>query len=177
MSVSVVLGDITLSRVDAIVNAANCSLLGGSGVDGAIHRAAGPELLAECRTLGGCETGQAKLTAAYRLPCRYVIHTPGPIWRGGGHNEAALLSSCYRACLALAWAHGCRSVDFPSISTGVYGYPMAQAASVALKVIMEDLRTHDHPCRVRMVCHTEDAASIYRQTYNLWYAETKENRL
>ena len=155
----IVLGDITRSHADAIVNAA------------------GPELLAECRTLHGCETGQAKLTAAYRLPCRYVIHTAGPIWRGGGHGEASLLAACYRNSLALAAEHGCRSVDFPSISTGVYGYPMAQAASVALKAIMEDLRTHDHPCRVRMVCHTEDAASIYRQTYNLWYAETKEDRL
>ena len=177
MSVSVVLGDITLSHADAIVNAANCSLLGGSGVDGAIHRAAGPELLAECRTLGGCETGQARITAAYRLPCRYVIHTPGPIWRGGGHNEAALLGSCYRACLALAWEHGCRSVDFPSISTGVYGYPMTQAASVALKAIMEELRACEHPRQVRMVCHSESAARIYRQTYNLWYASTKEERL
>ena len=176
-NISIILGDITQSRVDAIVNAANTTLLGGLGVDGAIHRAAGPGLLAECRTLGGCETGHAKLTGAYDLPCRYVIHTPGPIWQGGGHGEAAALAACYRSCLELARAHGIDSVDFPSISTGVYGYPMAQAASVALKVIMEDLRTHDHPCRVRMVCHTEDAASIYRQTYNLWYAETKEDRL
>ena len=161
----------------AIVNAANRTLLGGSGVDGAIHAAAGPELLAECRTLHGCETGQAKLTRGYRLKARYVIHTVGPIWQGGGHGEAAALAACYRSCLELARAHRIDSVDFPSISTGVYGYPIAQAASVALKAIMEDLRTHDHPCRVRMVCHTEDAANIYRQTYNLWYAETKEDRL
>ena len=100
-----------------------------------------------------------------------------PIWQGGSHGEAAALAACYRSCLDLARAHGIDSVDFSSISTGVYGYPMAQAASVALKAIMEDLRTHDHPCRVRMVCHTEDAANIYRQTYNLWYAETKEDRL
>ena len=174
---SIVQGDITQSHADAIVNAANTSLLGGSGVDGAIHRAAGPGLLAECRTLHGCETGQAKLTAAYRLPCKYVIHTVGPIWRGGGHGEAALLASCYRSALTLAVSHGCRSVDFPSISTGVYGYPMAQAASVALKAIMDDLRTHDHPRQVRMVCHSESAAKIYRQTYNFWYAGTKEERL
>ena len=173
----IIQGDITKSDVDAIVNAANRTLLGGSGVDGAIHAAAGPELLAECRTLHGCETGRAKLTQGYRLKARYVLHTVGPIWQGGGHGEAAALAACYRSCLELAREHRIDSVDFPSISTGVYGYPMAQAASVALKVIMEDLRTHDHPCRVRMVCHTEDAASIYRQTYNLWYAETKEDRL
>ena len=174
---AIVTGDITASDSEAIVNAANRTLLGGSGVDGAIHAAAGPELLAECRTLHGCETGQAKLTQGYRLKARYVLHTVGPIWQGGGHGEAAALAACYRSCLELAREHRIDSVDFPSISTGVYGYPMAQAASVALKAIMEDLRTHDHPCRVRMVCHTEDAASIYRQTYNLWYAETKEDRL
>ena len=174
---AIVSGDITTSDAEAIVNAANRTLLGGSGVDGAIHAAAGPELLAECRTLHGCETGRAKLTQGYRLKARYVIHTVGPIWQGGGHGEAAALAACYRSCLELAREHRIDSVDFPSISTGVYGYPMAQAASVALKAIMEDLRTHDHPCRVRMVCHTEDAANIYRQTYNLWYAETKEDRL
>ena len=166
---AIVTGDITASDAEAIVNAANRTLLGGSGVDGAIHAAAGPELLAECRTLHGCETGQAKLTQGYRLKARYVLHTVGPIWQGGGHGEAAALAACYRSCLELAREHRIDSVDFPSISTGVYGYPMAQAASVALKAIMEDLRTHDHPCRVRMVCHTEDAANIYRQTYNLWY--------
>ena len=176
-AIDTLLGDITTVDYDAIVNAANTSLLGGGGVDGAIHRAAGPKLLAECRTLHGCPTGQAKLTGGYDLPARCVIHTPGPIWRGGNRREAELLSACYRNSLALAAEHGCRTVAFPSISTGVYGYPMAQAASVALKAIMEDLRTHDHPCRVRMVCHTEDAANIYRQTYNLWYAETKEDRL
>ena len=174
---SILVGDLTASDAEAIVNAANPTLLGGSGVDGAIHAAAGPELLAECRTLHGCETGQAKLTRGYRLKARYVIHTVGPIWQGGNHGEAAALAACYRSCLDLARAHGIDSVDFPSISTGVYGYPMAQAASVALKVIMEDLRTHDHPCRVRMVCHSEAAAQIYRQTYNFWYAGTKEERL
>lgn len=174
---SILVGDITRSDAQAIVNAANCTLLGGSGVDGAIHRAAGPGLLAECRTLGGCETGQAKLTKGYDLPAKYVLHTPGPIWRGGDQGEAALLASCYRSCLLLAEEHGIETVDFPSISTGVYGYPMAQAASVALKAIMDFLRDHALPRRVRMVCHTERAAEVYRQTYNMWYAGEKSERL
>ncbi|MCI9331477.1 MAG: O-acetyl-ADP-ribose deacetylase [Oscillibacter sp.] len=174
---SILVGDITKSDAQAIVNAANTTLLGGSGVDGAIHRAAGPELLAECRTLGGCETGQAKLTRGYRLPAAYVLHTPGPIWRGGNTGEAVALASCYRSCLELAERQGIETVDFPSISTGVYGYPMAQAASVALKAIMDFLREHELPRRVRMVCHTEAAAEIYRQTYNMWYAGEKSERL
>ena len=169
---SILVGDITRSDAEAIVNAANVTLLGGSGVDGAIHAAAGPELLAECRTLGGCETGQARLTAGYRLPARYVLHTPGPVWRGGGHNEAALLASCYRSCLTLAEARGIRSVDFPSISTGVYGYPMAQAATVALKAIMDFLR--DHPdMEVRMVCHGADTLHAYQVVWNMLYQDTK----
>ena len=173
----IIVGDITRSDAEAIVNAANTTLLGGSGVDGAIHAAAGPELLAERRTLGGCETGQAKLTKGYRLPAKYVLHTPGPIWRGGERGEAAALASCYRACLTLARDHGIETVDFPSISTGVYGYPMAQAATVALRAIMDFLSENDLPRQVRMVCHTPQAAEVYRQTWNLWYAEEKDGRL
>ena len=174
---SIVVGDITQSDAEAIVNAANETLRGGSGVDGAIHRAAGPELLAECRTLHGCPTGQAKLTRGYRLHAKYVIHTPGPVWQGGTHGEAALLASCYRSVLTLAEARGIGSVDFPCISTGVFGYPKAQAAVVALKAIMDFLREHDTPKTVRIICHSEGDADILRQTYNLWYAGTKDERL
>ena len=177
MNLSIVQGDITQFHADAIVNAANTSLLGGAGVDGAIHRVAGPGLMAECKTLNGCPTGEARITGGYDLPCRYVIHTPGPIWRGGGHGEAAQLASCYRSCLLLAEAHSIRTLDFCSISTGVYGYPLPLAATVALRAIMDFLADHALPERVRMVCHSEQAAEVYRRTWNLWYAEGKDQRM
>jgi O-acetyl-ADP-ribose deacetylase len=131
--IEVVTGDITRLQVDAIVNAANTSLLGGGGVDGAIHRAAGPELVAECRTLGGCPTGEARITKGYRLPARWVIHTVGPVWRGGGHREDDLLASCYRNSLALAEQHAVRTVAFPAVSTGIYGFPFERASRIALE--------------------------------------------
>ena len=161
--IQIIQGDITKQAVDAIVNAANCSLLGGGGVDGAIHRAAGPELLAECRTLNGCATGQAKITKGYRLPAKYVIHTPGPVWHGGRHGEAELLASCYRSCLTLAREHGCKTVDFPSISTGVYHFPLEKAAEIAISTIAAFLETAPELQQVRMVCFDARTKAHYDQ--------------
>ncbi len=161
--IEIIQGDITKQSADAIVNAANCSLLGGGGVDGAIHRAAGPELLAECRTLNGCETGKAKITKGYRLPAKYVIHTPGPIWYGGSRGEAELLASCYRSCLTLASENGCKTVDFPSISTGVYHFPLDKAARIAVNTISDYLKDHDDIERVRMVCFDSRTLAQYEK--------------
>jgi len=160
--ISIVEGDITELAVDAIVNAANSSLLGGGGVDGAIHRAAGPELLAECRTLGGCPTGEARITRGYRLPARYVIHTVGPVW-SGGRNDDPLLAACYRNSLRLAAQHGVRTIAFPSISTGVYRFPLERAARIALLTVEDRLRDLRDIERVTMVCFGAEAEATYRR--------------
>jgi O-acetyl-ADP-ribose deacetylase len=160
-------GDITRLSVDAIVNAANRSLLGGGGVDGAIHRAAGPRLLSECRGLGGCPTGQARLTGGYDLPARHVIHTVGPVWRGGGSGEPELLRSCYTESLRLAAAAGLRTIAFPGISTGVYGYPKAEACEVAVGAVRAWLATHDLPHVVTFCCYAPEDAELYRRRLGL----------
>lgn len=162
-SVEIVVGDITRLDVDAIVNAANSSLLGGGGVDGAIHRAAGPELLAECRTLGGCDTGDAKLTRGYRLAARHVIHTVGPVWRGGSGGEPELLRSCYLQSLALAADAGLDSIAFPAISTGVYGFPAEPAARIAVAAVTEHLATGRPPRHVSLCCFSESSAQVHRR--------------
>lgn len=159
--VQLVQGDITRLSTDAIVNAANSSLLGGGGVDGAIHRAAGPELLAECRTLGGARTGEAKITRGYRLPARHVIHAVGPVWHGGGRGEEADLASCYRGAVALAAEHGARSLAFPSISTGAYGFPIERAARIAVAEVKRLLEAGSPVERVVFCCFSADDRDVY----------------
>jgi O-acetyl-ADP-ribose deacetylase len=159
--IEILRGDITKLEVDAIVNAANTTLLGGGGVDGAIHRAAGPELLAECRTLGGCEPGQAKISRGYHLPARFVIHTVGPVWRGGKHDEARILANCYRNSLQLAVENEIGTIAFPAISCGVYGYPIQAAAQIAFKATRDFLATNDEIQKVIFVVWGEDVYDAY----------------
>jgi O-acetyl-ADP-ribose deacetylase len=159
--IEILRGDITKQEVDAIVNAANTALLGGGGVDGAIHRAAGPKLLAECRTLGGCRPGVAKITRGYRLPARFVIHTVGPIWRGGTHGEAETLANCYRNSLQVAVENGIKTIAFPAISCGAYGYPLEEAAQIAVKTTREFLTGEDKIDRVIFVLWSDDIYEAY----------------
>jgi O-acetyl-ADP-ribose deacetylase (regulator of RNase III) len=163
--ITVIAADITQLPVDVIVNAANETLLGGGGVDGAIHRAAGPDLLAECRTLGGCPTGKAKITRGYRLPAKHVIHTVGPIWRGGMHGESALLASCYRESLALAAAHGARTIAFPAISCGVYRYPIPDAARIALTTTDAFLQADDSLAEVTFACFGDHVLAAFQAAH------------
>lgn len=161
--IAIVEGDITKQHVDAIVNAANVSLLGGGGVDGAIHRAAGPDLLAECRTLGGCATGQAKITRGYKLPAKWVIHTVGPVWRDGNHGEDELLANCYRSCFALVGKQGIKTVAFPSISTGAYGFPMDRAARIAVREAKNFLERNASIEKVILICFGTSAPGIHQE--------------
>ena len=159
----IIVADITTLGVDAIVNAANTSLLGGGGVDGAIHRAAGPELLAECRNLGGCETGGAKITRGYRLPAKHVIHAVGPVWNGGGHGEDALLSSCYASAIGLCRDHDLTSIAFPAISTGVYRFPADRAAGIAVNTTVEVLASAPKVTRVVFCCFSPESARLHEE--------------
>lgn len=166
--IEIVQGDITRQHVDAIVNAANNSLLGGGGVDGAIHRAAGPELLAECRTLGGCPTGEARVTGGYRLPAKWVIHTVGPVWRGGLHNEDNLLANCYKNCFRCAVEKGIKSIAFPSVSTGAYGFPVDRACSIALTETISFLDHNTTLEQVVFVCFGRDVLECYQKIYEVF---------
>ena len=164
--IKIIEGDITKQKVDAIVNAANNSLLGGGGVDGAIHRAAGPELLAETRTIGGCPTGEARSSKGYNLPVKWVIHTVGPIWRGGNNNEDTLLADCYRSCFSLAKDLGVKSIAFPSISTGVYGFPLERATGIALGETKALLDSGTEFERIIFVCFGDRALNAYNEVYS-----------
>jgi O-acetyl-ADP-ribose deacetylase (regulator of RNase III) len=161
--ISAIEADITTLPVDAIVNAANSSLLGGGGVDGAIHRAAGPKLLAECRTLRGCPTGEARITGGYDLPAKHVIHTVGPVWHGGSHGEDDDLANCYRNSLALALQHGLKTVAFPAISTGVYGFPLDRATNIAVREVKQFTADHPEIAQVTFCCFSSEAAELYER--------------
>lgn len=165
-TIEIIRGDITTQKVDAIVNAANTTLLGGGGVDGAIHRAAGPELLQECKTINGCPTGEARITGGYQLPAKYVIHTVGPVWVDGNKSESKLLASCYQNALELAANHQCSSIAFPAISCGIYGYPLPEAARVSLSTVRECMQLQHSPKLIRWVMFDSIAYKIWSQTYH-----------